>query len=515
MSTSERRDIVPIHAFPSCDDCLHWGEDGIVIAAQQNVQLLVEGVKGWKVESLRVNLFSEQEWPHRKLAPISRMSVGEELSDSHVVSARYSPSGVGIHRRAVLTVLTSNLLLSIWETDGSNQGWRRTCVVNHFLEDDHAATTFRIRAFEWLPTLTEPSTKWGDQFMVVVDDADRMYCLRISKISQTVFGGWNVEVARQTVVLPSLQTSPGMTSLQRSMTIQSKVCRLSSSGWIRQQDNACVLLKAWRKNTQAVQQMVLKISFPTTDLSCSFIPESTFIKPRMFPRFGQSPEQFPGWQSQLEKIGTPYSRTFQLEKKYRIQCWGQMTSPDGQDTAICVSLHPWDRYEYGSAVHERSHVLLNQKSSKKVYGSAAGSLDDVLGRVITSTLEFLSKHQLANEIESSIVRVLVAWTSLTSHAKHQQLQRYADAQTEICDMCETKILLPDDLSATCESGHAFTRCNLTLFTIQEPGISKTCSNCKRHFLHDGKLGPLEDPSLLRHLSHAFDVCPYCGGKYFG
>ena len=518
MSTSnERREIVPVPAFPSCDNCLHWGEDGIVVAAQHNVQFLAAGSNGWKVDSLRVNLFSETEWPLQKLSPISQLSVGEEQSESHVVAAQYSPSGVGIHRRAVLTVLTSNLLLSIWETDRSSQGWRRTCIINQFLEQsrhDRSATPFRIRAFEWLPTLAGTSTKWGDQFLVLVDDTDRLYCIQVSKNSQTTFGDWNIEVAANAAVLPVLE-SPRSTMLQKAVTVRSKVFEMSSSAWNLQEDSAQIILQCKRYNTEVIQQISMNVALPSQDLICSFTDIGVSTQRPVFPRFAHSPGEFADWSTQVEKVGAQYSKVYQLDGVYRIQYWGQTSSPDGRDTAICVTLHPWDRYEYGSAVHEKSYVLLRQTSLRHVNGSKKTTIDDILARVVSLTLEFLSMNNITNDADLNIVSVLVAWLSFNASRKGQQLATHIDARTEVCEICGSKILLPEDLSATCEMGHSFTRCDLTLLTIQEPGITKSCSDCKRHFLHVGKLGPLEDPSLVKHLSNAFDTCPYCGGKYSG
>ncbi len=72
------------------------------------------------------------------------------------------------------------------------------------------------------------------------------------------------------------------------------------------------------------------------------------------------------------------------------------------------------------------------------------------------------------------------------------------------------------------------RCALTFLPILEPGCSKHCTMCKREFINEEKFGlnllkpsatsTSEDgparPSLAAFLFDEFDVCPYCGGKYF-
>jgi hypothetical protein len=64
------------------------------------------------------------------------------------------------------------------------------------------------------------------------------------------------------------------------------------------------------------------------------------------------------------------------------------------------------------------------------------------------------------------------------------------------------------------------RCNLSLLSIQEPGISKYCSQCDRQFLNAEEidLEPVQisnGPSLLTSLFEEFDVCPYCHAKFRG
>lgn len=113
---------------------MSWSEDGLVVATNENVYLVHKRMEAtskdaelWSTSALRVDQFTYDEWPEQPLATVEDFSVGEEQSDSIAVSALWSPSGVGMHRRCVLGVLTSNLLFSIWETNGFDRGWRRTC----------------------------------------------------------------------------------------------------------------------------------------------------------------------------------------------------------------------------------------------------------------------------------------------------------------------------------------------------------------------------------------------------
>src|SRR4051812_9221037 len=137
--------VVPVAAYPSCEDCLSWGDESVAVGAGQNVYLMqctkttldsdVSSAANWSTSTLRVDQFDDEEWPEKALSTICHFSIGEEQSESHVAWVQFSPPGIGIHRRSVLAVLTSNLLLSLWETDGSQRGWKRTCVVNQLLAE--------------------------------------------------------------------------------------------------------------------------------------------------------------------------------------------------------------------------------------------------------------------------------------------------------------------------------------------------------------------------------------------
>lgn len=73
-----------------------------------------------------------------------------------------------------------------------------------------------------------------------------------------------------------------------------------------------------------------------------------------------------------------------------------------------------------------------------------------------------------------------------------------------------RLLLYDGLTAT------IVRCNLTFLSIQEPGVSKFCSDCGTEYLDGALLGSHYDEDVrttCQMLCDAFDVCIYCGGKF--
>ena len=100
---------------------------------------------------LRVNKFTEAEWPRRPPASYNHMDIGEEQSSSHVVSIAWSPPGLALHRRSVLAVLTANNILSLWasQSDMKDQAsWKRVLIINNALKTSRAS----IRCIAWSPT---------------------------------------------------------------------------------------------------------------------------------------------------------------------------------------------------------------------------------------------------------------------------------------------------------------------------------------------------------------------------
>lgn len=74
------------------------------------------------MDSLRVDAFFQEHHPQLNLFTISEFSVSVEQSDPVVNALAWSSSGLGLHRRAMLAVLTSNLLLAFWEINGYSVG---------------------------------------------------------------------------------------------------------------------------------------------------------------------------------------------------------------------------------------------------------------------------------------------------------------------------------------------------------------------------------------------------------
>ena len=129
----------------------------------------------WLHVHFRVNRFTENEWGTVEVLSIADFSLGEEQSECLEVALAWSPSGPGTFSRCLLAVLTSNLLLSMWdpgEDPSLLESWNRLIVINEaigeYFEDrpyDETSEAYpegvwarrkRLRAFAWAPVSTVP-----------------------------------------------------------------------------------------------------------------------------------------------------------------------------------------------------------------------------------------------------------------------------------------------------------------------------------------------------------------------
>lgn len=192
----------------------------------------------WAVSRLQTNRFRHEEWPRLLPQPLEILSLGEEQSESHVIALAWSPPGLGPFARCVLGVLTSNLVLSLWQaTDGQSQ-WTRVAVVNHALQkhfrssrsgDDQARDGAllqkkqRIRSFSWSPAHrffksqeSEVTTGGGatgrkhpDEFFIAVaNDCDEILCVEVQRPRPARDAGQNKPLPLQMEVVAALQLQP-------------------------------------------------------------------------------------------------------------------------------------------------------------------------------------------------------------------------------------------------------------------------------------------------------------------
>lgn len=558
-----------ISAYPSCEHCITWSEAGIAVAGGENVYFASDrdaqsqhSHDDGRVQVLRVDTFDHDEWPDYPMASIADLSFGEEQSESIVVALAWSPPGLGIHRRCVLAVLTSNLVLSFWETNGSRNSWRRTCVINNHvrkqsLDRPHANSrqSNRVRAFVWLPPLKlAVDDHWGTQFLLTADDEKGVTLWKISKEERQKFGSWLVELVA-TGQLPdsSSKETTSMSALQLSLLRAQRVDRFLADTWSSSKkvggDFYSLQIAALFNNSPSLDPVVfieIQMTIHDNDLSVSLsLGHVNKAKQAIDETSVQDVNHLHGWEKELEKASADYRRKFQL-RRVRVRCWGIAQSPNCQRIAAIVTLHPQDSYEYTTANTEKSWLLITQPDS---IPSAVQETERLSQEVRKAILAYIlhavqNNKQHAHELDDRLLQIWTAWTGLQDDFddEHKKLSlnlkaqvternvleaQASDTQTlqnsslahttpETCSLCQKPF--PMDLNAeyaVCEASHLFPRCALSLLAIQEPRISKYCSKCDRQYLDLAKLGPLPPGTLIAELFDKFDTCPVCNGKFRG
>ncbi|OAX82506.1 hypothetical protein ACJ72_03143 [Emergomyces africanus] len=204
-------DPVELKLFPSCFDCIAWSPDGdLAVALGEYVHVLIPKIKTptlststsnaqWATTKFRANVFTNKEWPMIFPQPGDTFSLGEEQSTSHVVALAWSPQPLAKYSRHVLAVLTSSLILSLWELADGHSKWVRTVVVNTSLRETFRTLLSpgkssllqrkqRVRSFCWSPegscdhnkdVIDEYPGCRDVSLLAVANDADDIILIRV------------------------------------------------------------------------------------------------------------------------------------------------------------------------------------------------------------------------------------------------------------------------------------------------------------------------------------------------
>ena len=215
--------LPPVHLpfQPSSHDCLAWSPDGeLAVAAGEEVYLLIPqhgGLEAWTHLRITVSSFTFREWPWQEPASFKDMSIGEEQARATVTALAWSPAGLATHRRSVLAVLTSNLILSFWASNSNPTdvgSWERVLVVNKALRPGSRLQQ-RIRSMAWAPTNPQYTDRYtpfsrkksGIHLIAIADDNNGLCVLRASGPITGHSSKWVVEVLHRHSVSVSKSSS--------------------------------------------------------------------------------------------------------------------------------------------------------------------------------------------------------------------------------------------------------------------------------------------------------------------
>ena len=205
-----------------------------------------------------MNAFTNAEWA--PIFPQNRddFSLAAEQSNSTVLGLAWSPPGLARFRRCVLAVLTSNLILSLWEPTGLKGQWTRVGIVNHALHSDPLNPTqetglglrrVNIRSFHWCLPLKAPSTskgsasihdsesRWGTHLLTVATDANEIALVRVRRSTgpETLRKAYHIDTISLHSLVPEGGHYPAVQSgslLQDRLQSQARISSLSCGPWI-------------------------------------------------------------------------------------------------------------------------------------------------------------------------------------------------------------------------------------------------------------------------------------------
>jgi Transcription factor IIIC subunit delta N-term len=402
-------DPITLQGWPSCTDCISWSRDGeLAVATGEFVHILTPkhasesgtkpdlaaiGLRQWHSVRIRTNVFTQREWPEQYAAPSHTFSLAEEQSLSMVIGLAWSPPGIGPHRRSVLAVLTSNHVLSLWESNGTVGEWTRVLVVNQSLGDhfgwaDEAGEDVyrdkrRIRAFAWSPPyrLFQAgdgriwTSKWGSFYLAVANDAEAVTILRISKWNRRDSMEWDAEQTSH-IDLPAVSAigdAPLAASLfQRALMSKSPVSSLSWSDFEEKSSASFIqVARRGRRDFIKVQASLASRREGSIDqwedslgLNAVHLEDSRQQNSHRDLHNKKFHER-PNLDKKIEEARIEFDSNHSLDGNSRVLKWG-FASSDSQDAA-CITLHPSDMVEYTIASMEKCTLLF--APSVKLLGS--------------------------------------------------------------------------------------------------------------------------------------------------
>ena len=525
-------DPVVLNIWPSCNECLSWSSDGeLAIAAGEFVYILTPkqsskagsqsrpgaiGLRQWHSTRVRTNVFTLQEWPNQHPAPFRTFSIGEEQTMSTVDGLAWSSPGIGPHKRSVLAVLTSNHILSLWESNGTIGEWKRVVVVNQSLGDyfgrvneagkDIYRAKRRIRTFAWSPAYRSVEaddgrilkSKWGVVHLAVAGDDELVTILRVAngrrrnRIDRGVEAICHVEIPTKVAI----GGPPHAGSLfHKAMMSKSPISSLSWSSLDGESSESFIEV------TQRSQFSFIKVQASLQPAGGSFI-DALEHSLRLDVAHWENPGQenyCREFQSQpaseneelnrqVEEARMTFDSSHTLDGNSIVRKWGFASS--GIHDAACITIHPSDMVEYTTGSMERC-TLLFAKRIEALEGSypsttATTSPTNVLFKVTSwilgASIQVLPLSPLdryllgiaasfAGQSDNEPLRQKAATVScqlretLESHIEHEDMDvdepALIDSLTasdmEKCLICEALIAFNEnDLStARCETGHQY------------------------------------------------------------
>ena len=326
----------------STEDCLAWSLDGeLAIAAGGEVYLLLprfDFSEPWTHIHFRANAFTYDEWPVQTQVSFADMSIGVEQARVFITSLAWSPPGLAKHKRSVLAVLTSNLLLSLWAPGGDPtdpEKWERVLLIGDT----------RIRSMVWAPTdalngdFQTPLSagKWGKPLLATGSDSNEMSFLIISSPFTSVLKSWDYLTLVIETIPPIHKVNYRPSLLRDALNARHSIDYLAFGDW----SSAGVIPVIYRSSS-VFYQSLLTVSNDALQGTLGDSSTHQRISQGHHDTLPKAPPLMQDFmQKQKKDYGSPRGLT---ANDVNLKTWG-VASLDKM-VAVCVTCHPAKMIEY-------------------------------------------------------------------------------------------------------------------------------------------------------------------------
>lgn len=353
---------------PSSQDCLAWSSDGeLAVAAGEEVYLLIPQIgspEPWTHLRVTVNKFTTEEWPRQEQASFRDMSIGEEQARATVTALAWSPPGLSKHRRSVLAVLTSNLILSLWASDSTPTdlgSWKRVLVVNKILSLGSRLQQ-RIRSMAWAPTnphCVDRQTpfsrhKWGIPLIAIADDSNRFYILTISSPFAGQSFAWKAEVLYRKDSPESKSSDDRPSLLNTALNANHFIDRIQFGTW-----DGDISLLYRTSGIIHCARILIHVDTPSQvqDQDLESLTVSLDEAPPDDANIRSQPMVTPLIEARLTTEKQRFGLGKNIGSHVMLRTWGSASSNDL--VAVCFSLHPAKMVEYIAPFEETATILFD------------------------------------------------------------------------------------------------------------------------------------------------------------
>lgn len=435
----------------STQNCLAWSPDGeLALAAGEEVYLLLPNhndSQPWKHVRFQVNRFTVVEWPWPEPASFKDMSIGEEQALVTVSALAWSPCGLAKHRRSVLAVLTSNLLLSLWTSytnPTDSESWERVMIVNDFLIPENLSTpqkqsrtSQRIRSMTWNPIYPEhaerqtpfSTRKWGVFLMAITDDENGVYFVNFVSPFTGPSMVWDVQTLLYKRLPLAVQSNPRPSLLRLKMSEKCFIDRVSFGIW---SSGDCIPVTyhtsgaMYHDNLNFVLGPPLSATVEPVTGPIDDFQEDAMQQLRMT-SYLSPPTLSPPIETQVQELKKTYGAENKLGLHVLSRIWGYASFENF--LAVCITLHPLRSVEYSSAAEEFADVIFDtaHPEYEKFSWQESTEVDEstarqtILGTILNgTTLETLNLSSLDLKIIYSAICASMLTESL-QQPRHIQL----------------------------------------------------------------------------------------------